>query len=73
MPALHSLRPRTMQRRNRRWLSAAALLPAMGLAVYVALLVITLLASRGHPAGADAPLGAGCIAWRHTLACSPFG
>ena len=73
MPPLHSARPRTMQRRNRRWLSAAALLPAMGLAVYAALLATSLLAHRGHSTGGDAPVGAGCIAWRHTLACSPFG
>jgi hypothetical protein len=73
MPPLHPSRHRTVQRRSRRWLSAAGLLPAMGLVIYAALLAISLLTGRRHHSGGDPPPGIGCIAWRHTLACSPSG
>lgn len=70
-------RPRlkTMPRRGRRWVSAAGLLPAVGLLVYVTVAVMRLTTGGGHPstAGSIPGAGAGCVAWRNTLACSPYG
>lgn len=62
-----------MQRRGRRCISAAVILPALGLLLYTAVGVLRLTTGRAvGPAGVESP-GTECVAWRHTLACSPFG